>query len=641
MFNCIPQRQKSNGVLTDFVGMLTKIFGSILKDLQYFVHSSQDKEEIVATMQSHGLAKESLPEAVGGVWSYESFATWITERQDYEKDHYLEFILADSNTEIKEGTEKGHVVCTRSSMEIWHQQIDDAIEQFSCEEKSAYFDAKRCAPQKIWDEECNHSLFLRVEFFNPWLAAKRLAGYWILRSDCFGPKKYDLLSQTGEDALGRKDLLCLTTGFIKLLPYDSDGCSVIWIDGARLHGIPSNEKNRDRCLFYMFSLLAENPASQANGFVLLLMYRPSFSGGNGEISYNFLDRLVQFMPVNVKAVHLFAHEVIPEEVASRFDYGGKVYHHIASSKEGLLSSIETCGFERKNLPRALNGDWALSTFVQWQELRTRMEWRIPLGVSSREHAEALQFPAIRPYEVLSDEEKSERVRRLNVIHCRRKRDRKLVEIDELQKQCDDLNMDHENLLKEQRRLENLVIAARMEAEKSELARMHASASTLDRQIYAFTNSVSVGDTQHLFHRFVGQEALRNAHAAQVQLNRQEQQHMLAESIITSRTRLDHQDQQRMVAGSILPTHISLIPTHALIINQSGLNSSDVILHPIAMELPLRQTHQQIVPYTTISAPVDQLEPTGSLVAAANGLADLLSVPPSRHQRSRDSAKRSE
>ena len=58
------------------------------------------------------------------------------------------------------------------------------------------------------------------------------------------------------------------------------------------------------------------------------------------------------------------------------------------------------------------------------------------------------LPAIRPFEILSDGEKTERNRRLEIIYDRRKRNRKLVEKQLLQEQCAELQGDQKELEEE-------------------------------------------------------------------------------------------------------------------------------------------------------------------------------------------------
>jgi hypothetical protein len=115
---------------------------------------------------------------------------------------------------------------------------------------------------------------------------------------------------------------------------------------------------------------------------------------------------------------------------------------------------------KTGLPRFLNGKWGFVKYIQWQEYRTRMEFKITLGLGGRDHSKIYdEFPAIRPYSLLPENEKTERSRRLNVVHCRRKRHQRRVESDALEDECTDMKGVHKELLEENRRLEDLVRTA--------------------------------------------------------------------------------------------------------------------------------------------------------------------------------------
>jgi hypothetical protein len=77
------------------------------------------------------------------------------------------------------------------------------------------------------------------------------------------------------------------------------------------------------------------------------------------------------------------------------------------------------------------------------------------------------FPAIKPYSLLPENEKAERSRRLNVVHCRRKRDQKLVDVETLDEECTELKEKRKDLLEENRRLEDLVRTANTMVERVE------------------------------------------------------------------------------------------------------------------------------------------------------------------------------
>jgi hypothetical protein len=176
------------------------------------------------------------------------------------------------------------------------------------------------------------------------------------------------------------------------------------------------------------------------------------------IDISFLEELTNALPLRFKAIHLLSVVPVPEDKKAQFNFGDKVYVHVGASKGELLSKLETFGMSKDGLPRSLNGGWGYQKFLYWQELRTRMEWKIPLGSSGREYA-GVKFPAIKPYSVLPEDEKTERQRRLNVIHCRRKRNRVLGETEILQEQCGELRDEREVLLEENRKLEALLKAA--------------------------------------------------------------------------------------------------------------------------------------------------------------------------------------
>jgi len=55
----------------------------------------------------------------------------------------------------------------------------------------------------------------------------------------------------------------------------------------------------------------------------------------------------------------------------------------------------------------------MKKFVQWQELHTRIEYKIPAGLSGRDFTDMVSFPAMKPYTIV--ENAKERQRRLNLI----------------------------------------------------------------------------------------------------------------------------------------------------------------------------------------------------------------------------------
>jgi hypothetical protein len=156
---------------------------------------------------------------------------------------------------------------------------------------------------------------------------------------------------------------------------------------------------------------------------------------------------------------LLSHEPISHDVESRINFGDETYVHVGSSNDELASQMEEFGMHETGLPQYLNGKWGLSKYLQRQELRTHVEWRIPFGYQRRDHSYAFDLPGIRPYTLLPEKEKIETCRRLNVLNCRRKRDQKIIYVDALQEDCVELREILERLLEENRRLEELMRVA--------------------------------------------------------------------------------------------------------------------------------------------------------------------------------------
>lgn len=98
-------------------------------------------------------------------------------------------------------------------------------------------------------------------------------------------------------------------------------------------------------------------------------------------------------------------------------------------------------------------------FKKWQQNRTRLEQ--VFGRYRDEHKLKqsiinIESPASS---TLTEDEKKERKRQLNIIHSRQKRERRKTEADELERQCTELKDQQNILLTENGRLENLLVDA--------------------------------------------------------------------------------------------------------------------------------------------------------------------------------------
>lgn len=180
------------------------------------------------------------PNGVGGKPELTSISTTFP-KSDFEVEN-----TEVSQEALKQALDKWHLSLLQEkhftsslhgtkTVQFFWRYLHRCVEKLPDSHKAAVMDAAKKAPCEIWRDECNPFMFLSAEDFDNVLAAKRLGSYWQIRSNVFGESKYCCMHQTGEGALKRKtDVVTLETGFAKLLPSDTSGCSVVFLDPSRL-----------------------------------------------------------------------------------------------------------------------------------------------------------------------------------------------------------------------------------------------------------------------------------------------------------------------------------------------------------------------------------------------------------------------
>ena len=399
----IPTQQFSKGLSTTF--------GNYYRGVKLFFYSGIPKEEIKKLLISRGLKPEAIPSTLGGDWTYEEFYHWFDQRQEKDRKDYpfvdcVNSLAGTPQTNIPAGIRF-----------VGHRLLEGSLEKLPASQTKQYAEALIRAHDTIWEEEANRQWFLESEFYHPIRSARRLLQYWTLRCGIFLEHSYLSLYQTGNDALRRADIMAFQTGFIEQLPPDNQGSPVLFLDMIRL---PRIQRSVFRCLFYMFSILAGDSKSRTKGVVLILRV--------GELSDTetdilaFLARLADASPLLFKAAHLVCPNMITaEDLEKRMEFADAIHRHTPSSRVDLLSMFLAFGFTKSGLPRVFGGHWGYQEFTEWREVRTRMEFQIPLGVSGNNKV-LEHFPSMKDgHAIIQD--KPERDRRLNAIHARRKRDR--------------------------------------------------------------------------------------------------------------------------------------------------------------------------------------------------------------------------
>lgn len=472
--NCLPEWKEDSSrfeIIAKGIKVLIERMGKNVST--YFHFSQKKKQDIMKELEAHGYERTGVPSSLGGSWSYECFADWLEQKG--ERDQMVEAGSIPFTVNRVNGSQE--LVCESDAFHSneaktgephskkrakkddaiyvlnWHREVAKVIGTLPQEYVFAYKQALHHAPEEV--KKISVDLFLRTEDFNPYLAAHRIARYWQLRAESFGSRKFLPMQQTGEGALGYEELQMLRMNFINLLPNDTEGCPVIWYNGSRQLRVSKKmtKETKHRCLFYMFSLLAENKKSQSEGSVLLNKLNSPIPCAHTDIIW--VKRLVYALPLRFKAVHLISHSTVSAEDQAEMDFGDKIYTHVADTMSELSSQVQSYGIDEAGLPKSLSGEWDTCKFLTWQEVRARMEWQLPQAFG-RMDSSFFTLPGIKPYMLLPDEQKAERSRRLNVIHCRRKRDRLRLTTEGLTDQIDELKQEREALKNQNKKLQDLL-----------------------------------------------------------------------------------------------------------------------------------------------------------------------------------------
>ena len=350
------------------------------------------------------------------------------------------------------------------------------IQSMPNNEKTDYMKAMTTCPDLV-TKESDPVRFLRCCQWDPQRSAKRLVQYWKTRRTIFGERAFLPLDQTGDGTLDRKDLNVLSSSYMMILPNDTSGHSVLFCDGSRL--ARSSRDSRLRCTFYMFSVAAENEVTQADGAILIyVLTEPSFDRASREC----LDMTLGALPMSIRTVHLIgAHHddssegplgsstAVRDEAMdpSLLSYLQRLVHskervhmHRPIAGTSAAQLLQAFGLPTDGIPRSLGGKFGFDRFAQWQELRVRYEWDLPAGLNTNEEdAAAYDLDKARLKTTpggMTEEERVERKRKLNVIHSRRRRDRERFQIELLNEDSAQLRAMKISLKRENDRLEDLL-----------------------------------------------------------------------------------------------------------------------------------------------------------------------------------------
>jgi hypothetical protein len=389
------------------------------------IHAAESEHEICEKLQDHYMKPEGLPETLGGTWKYEMWLQWMfAEDPDWKNGCSNELSLdlplnlpmdaptlaagenALTTSECngsKDSVQNNSEDVYMENTEIFDSngneypslamqaffQLERALELIPDEEKAAYTEAMHRVPDLV-DSESDPFRFLWYEKYNISAAARRLVLYWECRKELFGGRAFLPMTQLEKGALSEDDVTVLQSGYIALLPDDTDGYAVVCNDGSRLDPRvedPDGTK-RLRCLFYTLSVVSEKRRACVDGFVgIEIASELSFEQSKGR----FFELAEKVLPVRLKALHLV--HIPPTTVGTKEFFGTivpaalkllganayrRAHVHTGKSKEEILGKLKACGFFSEGLPEGFGGTWTYDNFSEWQKERRRVEEEIHL-----------------------------------------------------------------------------------------------------------------------------------------------------------------------------------------------------------------------------------------------------------------------
>ena len=383
---------------------------------------------------------------------------------------------ATSVTSADESQEELKMPATEVPREDCLRELFQAVESLPSEKTAAFWEACDICPD-IVDSESDGMLFLRQENFNVWKAAEGIAEYWNVRRNLFRDRAHLPLTQTGNGALTQNDALSVQSGMVAILPKTSDGQSVVIVDRGRSL-LQATEESKLRGAFYILSILSHEEHAQTKGILALsMLVTPRVA----RLDHSYVTKaikvckcfpmtlhlhLLNSFPKTQTAKSIIAHQVFTAGMAFASLYFGHFQIITETTGHDILRKLKSMGLLTTGVPMALGGKWTYENFNKWcreqigrEQQRDHSNLPVVSAVSAAAVTSIVAFAAPNSdgqAENLSmqNESKCDRIRRLNVIHSRQKRERRKAEQGQLQSQYELLFKKQLELKAENRKLES-------------------------------------------------------------------------------------------------------------------------------------------------------------------------------------------
>ena len=341
-----------------------------------------------------------------------------------------------------------------------------AIDRMPYEEKAVYLEAKKVAPEVV-ARESEMRRFLLCEDGDVDKAARRLVSYWDYRKELFGDRAFKPMLLTGTGVLSDEDIEILMTGAVAILPPDLDGRPVVYLERDLMTPEQmKDEMSRSRCFFYILHLVCLNDSAQTQGIVCLASVANKHNAPTLETTFNkHSNNFSHILPMKVACTHLLA---VSSNSALKIIIDGlmaiglrmaayrtkyPIESHRGTSGEEVFKKLQKHRLPKRCVPDQYGGSWTLEKFKKWHRKQLKIEKK----------------------NFLTDEERLNLKRKVNVIHSRQKRIRRKVEHEVLDDRADAIRTVNERLELKNIALESLLLSAKecVRAHEDEMAAAQA------------------------------------------------------------------------------------------------------------------------------------------------------------------------
>jgi len=401
--------------------------------------------------------------------------------RDYTKEQHRELSQEEREAILRDvygSTDVQFTITREVEMEgRARKQFDEAMQLLPPEDIKEYLEAKEAVPHLV-EMESDPLRYLRVEKFNTWNAARRVALYWKNRREVFGERAFLPLALSGNSALKDDEIAMVKTGYMTIMPDDDRGRPIYFHDLSRLT-VPFTAESRTRCAFYTMQLISERESSRNGGAIGMAVYSKNAPKGstNAKHGRKATDMARDgVFPCHWRAIHVCAVGMKSNALRDKYfvpftlqmlrrwkALSLRTVVHVDEKPEGIRSCIAKYGIPPSCVPTTVGGTWSYDTdFKNWLSERIEYEkdayWSGDATEASSSKTQKASKKRSHEDSLMSEEEKiaRDKRRKMDALYARRKRERQRIEIEVLQEQCVEYNKKNSALEKQNKWLEGLL-----------------------------------------------------------------------------------------------------------------------------------------------------------------------------------------